>query len=296
MLLWQDKRAARRILKATQDPEPGIRRKAASMIPKEAGKEGEQVLVRLLFDPEEFLRYEAQSTLEDWGREDVVKPFQEIADWRLLESDRELDRVDRRRLERCSTETLIGRLLENEQWSSRAQAAYWLGHKGGEVATDALIHALNNDAHFVVRRVAAKALGMLGGEDAIEALGAVEETEDGRVRVMAARSLVKLADPRGVGTLIAMLKDPDPRTAFEAAEALGEIGDERAVVPLLAAAQDARPVVRGFVAIALAPFGKGHHGSKVTSTLEELSKDTSAYVRVAATEALRRLGLSPPKT
>ena len=73
--LWKDQRAAARILAAGRDPDWRVRWVVAWMIPKEAGKEGERALVRLLSDKHRDVRQVAASVLRRRGRGDLVKPL-----------------------------------------------------------------------------------------------------------------------------------------------------------------------------------------------------------------------------
>jgi len=290
--LWRDKEAFQRILKAAEDPDWRVRYWVAAMIPKEADKQADEVLVRLLFDRVPAVRVPAKRGLRRRGRGDVVEALEALVDREKGDGLRALwpagsfsGRTPTERYAKHDTARLIRRLRR----SHSPDAAHALGtRKGSREAVDALIEAMNDDEHPEARCAAAQSLGLLGGEAATEALAAVGDTEDGRVRLMALRSLARLADPRGIDRLIAMLKDPEPRRAVQAADALGEIGTEKAVVPLLAAAKHERAVVRGFAAIALAALSEGPHAKEIHSTFDRLAKDASPFVRAAATVAKER--------
>jgi HEAT repeat protein len=92
------------------------------------------------------------------------------------------------------------------------------------------------------RRAAVMKLGMIGGDEATRALiHAVEnDYEDLIVRGRAALMLGKLGDLRAVEPLIRALDAPGYQTPLHAAQSLGRLGDPRAIEPLLILATSAR--------------------------------------------------------
>ena len=110
----------------------------------------------------------------------------------------------------------------------------------------------------IVREQAARVLGKRGDRQASDALiGVLKNKKDAKeVRIQAAAGLGSLQDRKAVPPLIGVLKDKgeDEWVRGAAAAALGELGDEKSILPI-----------------------------------EEATRDTSAYVKSAAQEALRKI-------
>ncbi len=119
----------------------------------------------------------------------------------------------------------------------RAQAAQALG-QSRDVAQWSSIASLLKDSDPGVQAEAAEALGKLGASDAHgDLLVALESNLVPGVRVAVAGALARLVHPRGSQALKAMLNDPDERVRLRAAQILLETGDMSAAESLRAAVQ-----------------------------------------------------------
>lgn len=128
----------------------------------------------------------------------------------------------------------------------------------GDRQTDALI-ALLDDPDAKVREHAATALGETGGKRAVAALIDALQDRHPKVREHVATALGRIGDSRAVLPLAATVtEDRDARVREHAATALGDIGDERALPSLIEAArEDPEPRVREHAAIAIGMVGGG---------------------------------------
>lgn len=128
----------------------------------------------------------------------------------------------------------------------------------GARQTDALV-ALLDDPDAKVREHAATALGETGSKRAVTAL--IEALQDGhpKVREHVATALGRIGDSRAVLPLAEIVtEDRDARVREHAATALGDIGDERALPGLIEAVrEDPEPRVREHAAIAIGMIGGG---------------------------------------
>ncbi len=95
-----------------------------------------------------------------------------------------------------------------------------------------------------------------------------------------------------VAALSHALNDPDSEVRVEAARALGQPGVQVAVPALLAKLTAGTDELRSAVAEAIGDIGPPAAGAE--SALRELLGDDSAFVRVAAHEALEKLGFPSP--
>ena len=128
----------------------------------------------------------------------------------------------------------------------------------GARQTDALV-ALLDDPDAKVREHAATALGETGGRRAVTALIEALQDRHPKVREHVATALGRIGDSRAVLPLAAIVtEDRDARVREHAATALGDIGDERALPSLIEAVRDdPEPRVREHAAIAIGMVGGG---------------------------------------
>jgi len=175
------------------------------------------------------------------------------------------------------------RLLGDDDWQVRKDAASMLGELAYEPAMDALADVAHSDPEGEVRSSAIDALGTIGGSGALEPLVSLLKDESRDVRATAADALGTLADARGVEPLLGALKDKDSLVRATAARSLGVIKDQRAVLPLIAALKDDANNVIAASAWALGQIGDPRAVMPLAVVLDECG---NANARWAAASAL----------
>jgi len=177
-------------------------------------------------------------------------------------------------------------LLKSKDVQERRSTAQSLGAMGFDVATPALVAALDDD-DAKVRLYAAEALGKIGDKRAVDPLLAKLPAEEAGVKRFVLGALGKLKDPRALAPMVAELQtanDGDVRAS--AAYGLGELGDAGAVEPLVAALGDDYKWVRYEACGALGRL-------KATPARDALAAaakgDADEQVRAAAAKALAKL-------
>jgi HEAT repeat protein len=141
-----------------------------------------------------------------------------------------------------------------------------------------------------VRRAAASALGNLGAPAAIPALIAAMRDEDHEVMRQAGYALTKLGQA-AVGPLIQLLERESGQIQQAAADALGIIGDPQAIEPLIAALKSRDSFLQIAVAKALSRFDDPRVAAPLVQALEESSTAAFFYgVREEAEVALVKMG------
>jgi len=104
----------------------------------------------------------------------------------------------------------------------RACAALALGRiRAGEAAPD-LAACLADESTFVAE-IVADALSLIG-EPAVEALAAMLDAEDPRVRLMAVRALARIRSQQAIGPLFGVLEDSSYLVRYYAQDALEALG------------------------------------------------------------------------
>jgi HEAT repeat protein/lysophospholipase L1-like esterase len=194
---------------------------------------------------------------------------------------------------RSASKALLA-LLDSSRDDVRAEAARsaWAVGLTPEQSGVLLAHVESSDDY--VRHFAIWAAGRMGqaGHDAVPALLAMLDKEDGHEPGPAALSLRRLAasDPAIVPQLARGLADTDPARRAQAALNLGKLGVAAgtAVPELVRALQDANESVRADAAIAL---GRIEGAAAVPALVSRLRGD-NGWVREEAARALGRIG--PP--
>jgi HEAT repeat protein len=225
---------------------------------------------------------------------------------------------------------LVNRLLDppNNEWPEELRDAIAKALGGiGEPALQTLVIALDDPDPWV-NCAAARALGRVGDPSAISALSDMTNSEHGAVRSAATQALAQMADVRAVRAALSsneapstfwklmalkeidkttldqlqgMLDDPDEHIRTQAAEVLNRLSETVSVDPLAYALQAKAGAVstrsaadRGKIPEATLPratarptTSEKHNG---ISPLLRALKDPVAEVRLAAAEALGRLG------
>ena len=190
-----------------------------------------------------------------------------------------------------AVESLRESLLDGKFWAEQAQAARALGELRGPEALSALgdaIHLPNPKA----RRAVAKALGQFREPRAAEILKPLCK-HDASVLVEG-EALKALARTRQPGTretvLTALVRESDLAIIRKLAlEGLGESGDELAIPAVRERTRYGEPMPSRVGAVgALGRLGRGK--PEIVDLLIQLLEDPEFFVRIAACEALARLG------
>lgn len=136
------------------------------------------------------------------------------------------------------------------------------------------------------RRDTARTLGVMGFDVATPALIEALDDSDAKVQLLAAEALGKIGDPRAVDPLLAKLPYAEAGVKRFILGALGKIGDNRALEALVAALRD-EPVAE---VRASAAYGLGELGAaEATEALVAALDDENEWVRLEACGALRKL-------
>lgn len=219
----------------------------------------------------------------------------------------------------------VAALLEEENWSVRAQALMVLGNMGSDASSAlptilaalddenehvrrsaagalprvpartqetrrALVKALASDDRYL-RSQAGFALAAVGEQagDVAPDLGRLAEGDDGKAREAAFKALAKLPADAAVPVLIPLLSHPDSAVQQAAAGSLGSFGpDARAAVPTLIAMLESP---QRYTAVhLLARIGPGAEEAvpALLALFEE--SDPSRELRIKATRALGAIG------
>ncbi len=238
------------LIKATKDPEPGVRSAAARIISLTPTPQAEQALAKIV-------------------KEDQDPAVKQAATLGLTN------------MYAARTGGEYGPLLAQlgqDEGDAPALAAIALTLKG-DPALDALIACLRTSPSGRQRHGAAICIAMI--------CAGTNPTQMNFARLAKATSReeqhLRPSNLKGLEPLIAALKDPEPMVREIAAQGLGYLGDERATAPLAAALSDPDDMVRRRAASALITI-------PAVSALPQLShtatSDSSPAVRRFAAEAL----------
>jgi HEAT repeat protein len=192
---------------------------------------------------------------------------------------------------------LVAALAGDAFWAVRGAAALALGELGTEEACRAIARALEVEQHPKARRQIVRALGSLR-HDAVAAaavIRALEHDASYLVSAEAALALARLRAPHAFELLCAAARRPSHLDVIAATclTGLGELRDERGVAVALAAAAPDQPAASRCAAVrVLGVRGADHatHRSRVREALAEQLDDPDLRLRIAAVEALQRLG------
>lgn len=147
----------------------------------------------------------------------------------------------------------------------------------------------SSNVHF--RRQAAIELGNLGDARGVPGLLRATRDKDARVQINAIKSLVKMDDEHAVQPLIAILERGKPRMQQEAAKALGSMVKTRAVEPLIATLKASQ---KGYVRTSIVQALGYLEDVRAFEALNAALHDRNLGVRLAATEALKKISMLPP--
>lgn len=247
--------AAKLLLRALEDEDPGVRRRAARV----AGE------MRLALVSERVV---------SWLGE---------ADVKLRLAACELLRV-------APTEkatAALGRALSDPDAKVRRAAARALGEVESVESVPPLVGRLD-DANAEVRSEVVRALARIGDRAAALGLVAKLSDESDEVRRAAARALFALRDPRATGALLRALRDTDAQVRVEALRALGELRAEEATSPLAALLdQSEPPAVRRAAAEALGSIASE---AAISALVRGLDAEAPELVHAPVREVLARFG------
>jgi HEAT repeat protein len=234
------------------DPDPVVRRAAATALGRIERPESSKALLGCLADAE--VGHAAASALARLS----VPPIRELV-----------------------------ALLDEGVPAQRRVAAIALGQLAAFDVVDALLNALHDDDPDV-RAAIIDALGRQRSGRALQPLLAVlgDEEERGALRARAVRALGAIGDPAAVGALLDALSDDVEAVRLRAAEALGRLGDERAVSALSEVVRrDQNPEVRSVSVEALGAIGR-----PAAAALMSLLDADAGGLRIDVIQSLGRSG------
>jgi HEAT repeat protein len=296
-----ERRAAQSLIRALDDRNQWVRIVAAEALGHIGAQEATQALIFALNDDSIWVRRASVVALGQIGDEEAIPPLMN----RLLDPP-------------------------SSEWPEelRDTIAHAM-HAIGEPAFQVLIHALD-DTEPWVSCAAARALGQIGDPQAIAPLAELTKQKHSMVRSFATQALAKIADVRAVraalntdeaprafwklmalkeidetttSQLQSLLDDPDPQVRQQAAEVLSHLGEEHSAESLAAslgaesrfaatggpiddepAQPSSEPARSAFT------FASGEEPCDSVGPLVESLGDPAAEVRLAAAEALGRIG------
>jgi HEAT repeat protein len=234
------------------DPDPVVRRTAATALGRLGGPEATAALLRSTADPK--ISDTAAAALAGLSHPPITE---------------------------------LVALLKEGVPAQRQTVATALGQLAAFDFVGELIDALHDD-NPQVRTAAIDALARKRSTRALQSLSAVlqDEEERGSPRARAARALGTIGDTAAVDTLLYALGDDVEAVRLRSAEALGRIGDERAISALSEAARrDRSREVRSASVGAL-----GEIGRPATAALESLLDEATGSFRIEVIRSLGRCG------
>ncbi len=178
------------------------------------------------------------------------------------------------------------RLDRSDDAEERVEAIQAVAEEGAEMASDAILAALQ-DPQPQVRREAARALARLRSPGAVGALLRSLETAPDLAEEETIDALGYLGDPAAVPTLVVALDNPQPLLRRAAARALGRIGGEAVVAPLERAVETGDTDLRRAALQGLRRSGAASSAAVIARALD----DPHPSVRTAAAEAVSELEL-----
>ncbi len=274
-------------------------------------------LIKALDDSNQWVRIVAAEALGQIGDSDAVPTLVNALDdnsiWVRRASAVALGHIGASQ----SIAPLLERLLRPPdcEWPEELHSviAKALGNIG-EPAIQALINAL--DASDVwTRSAAAKALGQIGAPQAVAPLTKLIKHENKWLRSAATQSLAQIADTRAVraalttdeaprafwklmalkeinastiNQLMTLLQDPDQQIRDRAAQVLGQFDEAGSTTPLGATLR--AEMQRMTHAYNIAPSRRDWEKAMETKPLLSALRDSDTEVRLAAAEALGKIG------
>ena len=276
-----DPRALEAVARMLDDPDPGVRIAALSVLGRTRHAAWAPPVMALIDHPNKYVRAGAIETLAKLGPEDLFP-------------------------------TLV-QALQDEEWNVRAVAAAALGEGGDARAIEPLLAALR-EADGDVRQVVAEAIGRLRDHTAIESLILAQLDPDSAMRQATTAALCQIdsdwtqseSAQRTLPALKRALKNPDYAVRQTAADLLNRIFNIRQCEPSLLAEVDAEsaqrqravdvlasvlwdddPLLRYAGVWALHQIGETRAAGPVSTKL----KDSEPCVRRAAERALTDFGV-----
>jgi HEAT repeat protein len=234
------------------DPDPVVRRAAATALGRMGGSEVTQALLRCLADT--GVSDTAAAKLAGLSQPPITE---------------------------------LVALLKKGVPAQRQAAATALGQLTAFDFVGELINALH-DENPHVRAAIIDSLGRKRSARALEPLSAVlqDEEERGSLRARAARALGAIGDPAAIATLLYALGDDMEAVRLRSAEALGRIGDERTISALSEVARrDGSREVRSASVEALGKIGR-----PAAAALVSLLDDATGNYTIEVIHSLGRCG------
>ncbi|MEK6814902.1 MAG: HEAT repeat domain-containing protein [Nitrospirota bacterium] len=271
-----DTEAVSDLLTRLADPEPSVRREAASLLGESGDGRALYPLVRALRDGDRGVMQAATDALVQIGGEAVV--------YNLLPLLRDEDAAVRNMAVEILQQTaaaalfLMTPLVRDRDEDVRKFAVDLLGQVGNESVVPDLIGALG-DANANVRAGAAESVGKLGDGWAVAPVAVLLNDSEEWVVFSAIEALGNLGSPEAVGPLTKLLSGDSEEVRFAVIEALGKIADERMVGPLIDLLPGAEAVLRNTIIQALIDLA----GERLT---EKLNPQTTEVFATGLLEAL----------
>ncbi len=244
-----DPRIVASLVKTLRDPDPGVRKEAATALGRLRAKSAVPGLIAALDDEYAGVRASAASALGRLKDVSSVEPLiGALSDTSRTVRKQVLSALSNLRDVRAIPGFI--RALRDESADLRTRAANALGRIRDGQSVTPLMEVLS-DTSAAVRRAAISALANLRDPRAIPALGRLLHDGSARVRLSAVRALAKFRDRRTVEPLIEALADSSASVRKAAVSTLGTLQDPRAVEPLIAALEDENAEVRATAVRAL---------------------------------------------
>lgn len=136
------------------------------------------------------------------------------------------------RLQKQGAWQKLASLLNHSDSEVRCLAADSLGRLQRPEALESLLKRLLREEEPAVRGRIAVALGRIGGEEASQALLQMVKDDDWEVRASAVRALAQLANSEHLSLLCEMLQDDHEAVVVEAIRALQRLGSSQAISSL----------------------------------------------------------------
>ncbi|MFN7140193.1 MAG: HEAT repeat domain-containing protein [Limisphaerales bacterium] len=269
--------------------DPAVREGAAREFRKRKEKRGINLLVELLTDDCNKVRFEAATALNELGwrpANDTLKARHAVALHQFQVAAQMGDEaIDP-----------LALLLAEDDVAFRMVALETLSHIGGAKVLSPICTALG-DENSHLRAVAAQALCRLADPAAIEPLAKLVKDSSWEVRSVVLDAFEAINTAQCVGPVSRFLKDEAADLRMRAAELLGIFGDRKAIAALIGTAVDINPAVRDAALNSLkkldSAWEKSEYCKQATPILLDALKHEESGVQKAAADILRTIGQTP---
>jgi HEAT repeat protein/3',5'-cyclic AMP phosphodiesterase CpdA len=282
--ITKSEKAIPELVKALNDEDSDVRRRAAEALGKIGSDAAIEELVKALNDEDSDVRRRAAEALGKIGSDAAIEELVKALNHENSSVRRSVANALLNIGSDAAIEALV-KALNHEDFYVRKRVTDALGNIGSDAAIPGLVKALN-DENSSVRSRAAKALSNIGSDAAIPGLVKALNQEDYDVRMIAANALGKIGSDAAIEELVKALNQEDYFVRMIAVVVLGEIGSDVAINELVKALNQEDYFVRMSAAEALGKIGSD-------AAIEELFKALNQedyFVRMSAAEALGKIG------